>query len=200
MFRGQLWSICPIGWQNLYFCQIATFSLLTQKLFTDLHKTCRRISLSEVDKMIPGVWKLFWRHFAQINAKTNQNMLKISRVFNYNFKTILWIFTISIVFMFSKSKNPLRMFLLSHNVCVISKIQVNFRFERYWWFCLVNFWNFHTIHVFEVREPIADISTELPCVGDLENPGRLPVQHVLGGTGDCVLSIFEISLLFMFLR
>ena len=30
---GQLRSICPIGWENLYFCQIATFSLLTQKLF-----------------------------------------------------------------------------------------------------------------------------------------------------------------------
>ena len=27
------------------------------------------------------------------------------------------------------------------------KIQVNFRFERYWWVCLMNFWNFHTIHV-----------------------------------------------------
>ena len=46
---------------------------------------------------------------------------------------------------------------------------------------------FHTIHVFVVRESIADISTELPCLGDLENPGRLPVQQVLGGTGDCVL-------------
>ena len=43
------------------------------------------------------------------------------------------------------------------------------------------------IHVFEVRESIADISTELPCLGDLENPGRLPVQQVLRGTGDCVL-------------
>ena len=30
---GQLRFICPIGLQNLYFCQIATFSLLTQKLF-----------------------------------------------------------------------------------------------------------------------------------------------------------------------
>ena len=30
---GQLRSICPMGWQNLYFCQIATFSFLTQKLF-----------------------------------------------------------------------------------------------------------------------------------------------------------------------
>ena len=102
--------------------------------------------------------------------------------------------------MFSKSRNPFQTFLLSYHLCVISKIQVNFRFERYWWFCLINFWNFHTIHVFEVRESIADISTELPCLGDLENPGRLPVQHVLGGTGDCVLSSFEISSLFMFLR
>ena len=57
-----------------------------------------------------------------------------------------------------------------------------------------------TIHVFGVKESIPDISTELPCLGDLENPGRLPVQHVLGGTGDCVLSNFEISSLFMFLR
>ena len=43
---------------------------------------------------------------------------------------------------------------------------------------------------FGVKESIADISTELPCSGDLESPRRLPVQHVLGGTGDCVLSIF----------
>ena len=56
---------------------------------------------------------------------------------------------------------------------------------------------FLTIHVFGVKESIADISTELPCLGDLENPGRLPVQHVFGGTGDCVLSIFEISSLFI---
>ena len=66
--------------------------------------------------------------------------------------------------------------------------------------CLIHFLNFLTIHVFGVKESIADISTELPCLGDLENPGRLPVQHVLGGTGDCVLSSFEISSLFMFLR
>ena len=42
--------------------------------------------------------------------------------------------------------------------------------------------------------------SELPCLGDLENPGRLPVQDVVGGTGNCVLSIFEISSLFIFLR
>ena len=43
---------------------------------------------------------------------------------------------------------------------------------------------------FEVRESIADISTELPCLGDLESPGRLPVQQVLGGSGDCVFTIY----------
>ena len=100
---------------------------------------------------------------------------------------ILWIFTISSLFMFSRSRNPLMAFLLSYDVCVTLIIQVNFRFERYWWFCLMNFWNFHTIHIFEIRESIADISTELPCLGNLENLGKLPVQDVLGGTGECVL-------------
>ena len=73
---------------------------------------------------------------------------------------------------FSKSRNPLLTFLLSYHVCVISKIQVNSQFEKYWWFCLMNFWNFLTIHVFGVKESITDISTELSCLGDLENPGR----------------------------
>ena len=59
--------------------------------------------------------------------------------------------------MLSRSRNPLLTFLLSYHVWVTLKIQVDFRFERYWWFCLINFWNFHTIHVFEVRESIADI-------------------------------------------
>ena len=40
------------------------------------------------------------------------------------------------------------------------------------------FWNFFTIHVFEVRESFADIPTELPCMGDLRNSGHLPVQEV----------------------
>ena len=43
------------------------------------------------------------------------------------------------------------------------------------------------MYVSEVKESISDIPTELPCLGDLENPGQLPVQQVLGGTGDCVL-------------
>ena len=43
----------------------------------------------------------------------------------------------------------------------------------------MNFRNFFTIYVFEVKESISDIPTELPCSGDLENPGQLPVQEVL---------------------
>ena len=60
---------------------------------------------------------------------------------------------------------------------VISKIQVNFRYRRYWWFCLMDFWNFFNIYVFEVKESIAGIPTELPCSGYLGNPGQLPVQR-----------------------
>ena len=69
-----------------------------------------------------------------------------------------------------RSRNPLLTFLLSYDVWVTSIIQVNFRFERYWWFCLMDFWNFHTIRVFEVRESIADISKELLCLGHVMWP------------------------------
>ena len=46
------------------------------------------------------------------------------------------------------------------------------------------FCNFFTIYVFEVKESISDIPTELPCLGDLENPDQLPVQEVLEGTDE----------------
>ena len=151
--QGQLRYICPMGWQNLYFCQIATFSLLTQKLFNR------------------------FAHNFQVNC------------------------AISTLFMYLKSRNLLLTFLLSFHVSLTSKFQVNFRFDRYWWFCLINFWNFHTIHVFEVRESNADISTELACLSYLENLGQLPVRGYLEGTDDCILWIFTISsLLFMFSR
>ena len=51
----------------------------------------------------------------------------------------------------------------------------------------MNFENFFDIYVFEVKESVADIPIELPCSGDLENPGQLPVQEVLEGTDDSVL-------------
>ena len=43
----------------------------------------------------------------------------------------------------------------------------------------MDFHNFFSIYVFEVKESISDIPTELPCLGDFENPGQLPVQEVL---------------------
>ena len=96
--------------------------------------------------------------------------------------SVLWIFEISSIFMFYRSRNPLLAFLLSNSVRVILEIQVNFWYtgtRRYWWLCLINFWHFFTIYVFEVKQPNFDISTELPCLGDLKNLGQLPVQVVL---------------------
>ena len=102
--------------------------------------------------------------------------------------------------MFLRSRNPLPTFQLSYHVRVTLKIQVNFRFKRYWWFFLVNFHNFFSIDIFEVKESNADIPTDLLCWSDLENPGKLPVQEVLEGTDDFVLWIFTISSVFMFSR
>ena len=51
----------------------------------------------------------------------------------------------------------------------------------------MDFHNFFCIYVLEVKESIADISNELPCLGDLENPSQLLVQEVLEGTDDSVL-------------
>ena len=61
----------------------------------------------------------------------------------------------------------------------------------------MDFYNFNIIFVFKVKESIADIPTELPCLSDLENLGQLPVQEVL-----IILSyiFFWIFTLFMFSR
>ena len=42
----------------------------------------------------------------------------------------------------------------------------------------MDFHNFD-IYVSKVEESIADISTELPCLRDLEIPSQLPVREVL---------------------
>ena len=70
--------------------------------------------------------------------------------------------------------------------------------QRYWSFCLMNFWNFFTIHVFEVEESIADIPTRLSYLGDLKKLGQLPVREILRGSDDCVLWNFAISSIYMF--
>ena len=46
-------------------------------------------------------------------------------------------------------------------------------------FVLMDFHNFFSIYVFEVKESIYDISTGLPCSVDLENRDQLPVLEVL---------------------
>ena len=43
----------------------------------------------------------------------------------------------------------------------------------------MDFHNFSTVYVYKVKESIADIPTELPCLSDLENPSQLPVREVL---------------------
>ena len=43
----------------------------------------------------------------------------------------------------------------------------------------MDFHNFDIVYVFKVEESIADISTELSCLRDLENPSQLPVREVL---------------------
>ena len=130
----------------------------------------------------------------------NPGQLPVQEVLEGTDDCVLWIFEISSLFMFSRVGNPFLIFLLSYYVRVSPEIQVNFRYRRYWWFCLMNFWNFFSIYVFEVNESIAGIPTELPCLSDLENPGQLPVQEGLRGTDDSVLWIFGISLLVMFSR
>ena len=65
---------------------------------------------------------------------------------------------------------------------------------------ITKIWIYDNLYVFEGKDSIFDIITELACLGDLENPDQLPVQEVLEGTDHCVLWIFEISALFMFSR
>ena len=64
----------------------------------------------------------------------------------------------------------------------------------------MDFRNFFIPHVFEVKESIFHRFTELPCLGDLENPGQLPVSQVLQGTDDWGLWIFVIFSFPMFSR
>ena len=97
--------------------------------------------------------------------------------------------------MFSRSRSPFLTFLLSYHVRVTSKIEFNFRYRRSYCFL-----NFVTIYVIKVKESIADIPTELPCLGDLKNLDQLPMQDLLRNTDDCVLWIFTISPLSMFSR
>ena len=64
----------------------------------------------------------------------------------------------------------------------------------------MDFRNFFISYVFEVKESIFVSFTKLPGLGDLKNPGQLPVLQMLEGTDDWVLWIFVISSFSTFLR
>ena len=57
----------------------------------------------------------------------------------------------------------------------------------------MDFRNFFIPYIFGVKESVSRSFTKLPCLGDLENPGQLPVWQVLEGTDNRVLWIFVIS-------
>ena len=62
----------------------------------------------------------------------------------------------------------------------------------------MNFWNFFNIYVFEVKESIAGIPTKLPCSGDLENPGQLPVQRYSRYWWSCFMDFHNFSTIYVF--
>ena len=59
----------------------------------------------------------------------------------------------------------------------------------------MDFHNFFNTYVFEVKESISRSSAKLPCSGDLENPGQLPVSGVLWGY--CRLGLVDFSNVFI---
>ena len=48
----------------------------------------------------------------------------------------------------------------------------------------MHFGKFFIPYIFEIEESISRSFTQLLCLGDLENPGQLPVSQVLEGTDD----------------
>ena len=64
----------------------------------------------------------------------------------------------------------------------------------------MDFHNFSSIYVHQVKKSIAGVPIELPCLSDLDNSSQLPVQEVVEGTDDCVSWSFTISSVNMFLR
>ena len=66
------------------------------------------------------------------------------------------------------------------------QLPVLLELEGYWRLGLMDFRNFFTPYVFEVKESISRSFTKLPCSGDLENPSQLPVSEVLQGIVDWV--------------
>ena len=73
----------------------------------------------------------FPRSYRDSDHLENLDQLPVREVLRGTDDFVLWIFTISSVFMFLRSRNPWLTLLQSYYVSVTSKIKVNFRFERY---------------------------------------------------------------------
>ena len=77
----------------------------------------------------PVVLKLLWCNLVELNAKNICSKFQgLTQIFDYGITSKR---SKTIQFMFSRSRNPFPTFLLSCHVWVTSKIQVNFRFNRY---------------------------------------------------------------------
>ena len=114
--------------------------------------------------------------------------------------SVLWIFEISSIFMFSRSRNPLLAFLLSYHVWVTSKIQLNFRYRRYSKVLMIlsyKFLKFLQYSCFRGQEIHCWHSYWATMFGWLRKSRS---TSGTGGTDDSVLWIFEISSIFMFSR
>ena len=90
------------------------------------------------------------------------------------------------------SYNPVEIFELSRQVTSLIKVKSRSYLKKndlagFANSVITKIWIYDSFYVFEGEESISDITTKLPCLGDLENLGQLPVQEVLEGTDDCVL-------------
>ena len=93
--------------------------------------------------------------------------------------------------MFSKSRNPLLIFLLSYHVWVTSKIQVNFQFDRYWWFCFngvclnpdksesILFGTHHCLRTFPAIPPFKISGTEIKLSDNITSLGIIMDSKLL---------------------
>ena len=111
--------------------------------------------------------------------------------------TINWV-SISVIFPFLAFYMSRKLFVVvsqSYSVWVTSKIQVSFRYCRNLRELkigsLVYFLNFFIPFVFEVKKSIFRSFTKFPCLGELENPGQLPILQILQGTDDQVSYVFS---------
>ena len=138
-----------------------------------------------------SIWRHYlawWRHLDLALSRISW-FLSVFRNFFYENTKKLQI--LQLIYMFTKARNLTVASTQSQLARLTSKTQINFRWKRYYfegilifvfhilsWFFVYSH-NLFDVHVFEVKESIAEIPTELPCSGYLKNLSQLPVLEVL---------------------